>query len=54
MKKNSYRESVERRFGKKGFTKKDTIKMSVINKDTHSKNEKLKKKAVFAKNFRSK
>lgn len=54
MKTGSYRESVRNRFGKKGFTKKDTIRMSVINKDIHSRNEKLKKKAQFAKNFRKK
>lgn len=48
--KGKYRASVKRRYGRKGFTKDGDIKMSVINKDIHSKNPTLRHRAQFAKN----
>ncbi len=52
LKKGSYRASVKRRYGKKGFTSKGTIKQSVINKDKHSRNPKIRKRAVLADTLR--
>ena len=51
--KGSYRSSVSRRFGSAGFTTQGTIKQSVINKDIHSSNPRLRGKAQFAKNLHS-
>jgi len=52
MKKGSYRASVRRRYGKKGFTSSGTIKQSIINKDKRSLNPKLRKRAVLADTLR--
>lgn len=54
IRKGAYRESVKQRFGKEGFTKRGTIKMSVINRDINkAPTLKTRRRAVLAKNFRT-
>lgn len=50
--KGSYTRSVERRYGKEGFTQDGKIKQEVINKDKSSSDLRIKRKAVLADNLR--
>lgn len=48
----NYRASVKRRYGKKGFSKQDTIKTEIINRDA-KKGGKLGKQARLAKTLKA-
>jgi len=51
--KGAYIRSVERRYGKDGFTQDGRIKQTVIDADKKSSNTKLKKRAVLADTLRN-
>jgi len=50
-KKGAYHKSVQQRYGKRGFTKRGTIKRSIIAKDKKSTNPKLRKRATLAETY---
>lgn len=51
--KGLFTEYIRNKYGSKGFNKDGTIKMSIVYRETKSKNILVKKRAVLAKTFKS-